>query len=109
MKVTVYRSDSVEKKLCKSAEYDMPYVNTDVNEVYGHPGDIEANILNIHDDIEYQTVLGIGGAFSESAATAKFEVAKIAPNTIPNVSIVTIIPVLFFPITFFSLLFVIRF
>ena len=70
MKVTVYRSDGLEKRLEKSGEFDMPFMDTDVNETYGHPGDIEANLINIHDDIEYQTVLGIGGAFSDSAATA---------------------------------------
>jgi glucosylceramidase len=70
MEVMIYRSDSINKKLNRSEKYTMPYVDTDVNEFYGHPGDIEANIINIHDDIEYQTVLGIGGAFSDSAATA---------------------------------------
>lgn len=70
MKVLVYRSDAFRNNLSKSKECDMPYVDTDVNEVYGHPGDIEGNVLNIHDDIEYQTVLGIGGAFTDSAANA---------------------------------------
>ena len=70
MEVMIYRSDSINKKLNRSEKYTMPYVDTDVNESYGHPGDIEANIINIHDDIEYQTVLGIGGAFSDSAANA---------------------------------------
>ena len=70
MEVMIYRSDSINKKLNRSETYTMPYVDTDVNESYGHPGDIEANIINILDDIEYQTVLGIGGAFSDSAANA---------------------------------------
>lgn len=70
MKATLYRSDGNGKKLEKDGVFEMPYVNTDVNEQYGHPGDIEANLINIHDDVEYQTVLGIGGAFSESAASA---------------------------------------
>ena len=70
MKISVYRSDAIDKKLSKCGEFEMPYVNTDVNEEYGHPGDIEAYVLNVHDDIEYQTVLGIGGAFSDSAACA---------------------------------------
>ena len=70
MQVTIYRSDTNEQKLCRSEKYNMQYIDTDVNEVYGHPDDIEANIINIHDDIEYQTVLGIGGAFSDSAANA---------------------------------------
>ena len=70
MKAILYRSDGNGKKLEKDGVFEMPYVNTDVNEKYGHPGDIEANLINIHDDVEYQTVLGIGGAFSDSAASA---------------------------------------
>ena len=70
MIMKAYRSDSTEKRICMSAECDMPYVDTDVNEIYGAPGDIEGSIINIHDDIEYQTVLGIGCAFSDSAASA---------------------------------------
>lgn len=70
MQVIVYRSDAVKQKLCQSEECDMLFVDTDVCETYAHPEDIEANIINIHDDIEYQTVLGIGGAFSDSAANA---------------------------------------
>jgi len=70
MEITVYHSDEKENRLSLMGSFAMPYVDTDVNEVYGHPGDIEADVLNIHDDIEYQTVLGIGGAFSESAALA---------------------------------------
>ena len=70
MKTKVYRSDSSGKKLYPESEHVMPYVDTDVNETYGAPGDIEGQIINVHDDIEYQTVLGIGGAFSDSAANA---------------------------------------
>ncbi len=70
MKVRVYRSNGLENNLYQSQEYVMQYIDTDVNEEYGHPGDVETKILNVHDDIEYQTVLGIGGAFSDSAATA---------------------------------------
>lgn len=70
MKATIYYSDHNGKKLQKDGAFEMPYVNTDVNEEYGHPKDIEANLINIHDELEYQTVLGIGGAFSDSAASA---------------------------------------
>lgn len=70
MRVTVYRTDESQLRLHNEGTYDMPYVDTDVNEEYGHPGDIEAEVVNIHDDITYQTVLGIGGAFTESAAVA---------------------------------------
>lgn len=80
MKVTVYCSDGLESKLSCFGVFDMPYVDTDVNETYGHPGDVEGNILNIHDDIEYQTVLGIGGAFSDSAASAWKAMPEKAQN-----------------------------
>ena len=70
MKISLYCSDEKENRLSKLGSFTMDYVDTDVNEVYSHPGDIEADVLNIHDDIEYQTVLGIGGAFTESAAVA---------------------------------------
>ena len=70
MKVRVYHSNGLENNFYQSQEYVMQYIDTDVNEEYGHPEDIEANIINIHDDIEYQTVLGIGGALSDSAANA---------------------------------------
>jgi len=70
MKATIYLSNDANKKISLEQNVDMPFIDTDVNTVYGHPGDIEANLINIHDDIEYQTVLGIGGAFTDSAATA---------------------------------------
>ena len=56
MKARVYRSNGLENNLYQSQEYVMPYIDTDVNEEYGHPNDVEANILNIHDDIEYQNL-----------------------------------------------------
>lgn len=70
MKIEIFRSDEKEKRLEKEGVFEMNYVDTDVNEEYGHPGDVEANLVNIHDDVTYQTVLGIGGAFTESAARA---------------------------------------
>lgn len=70
MKITVYHSDEKQYRLSSLGSFEMPEINTDINEIYGHPGDIEADVLNIHDDVEYQTVLGIGGAFTESAALA---------------------------------------
>lgn len=70
MKITVVRTDEKEKRLQNEGSFVMPYINTDVNEEYGHPRDIEAHVINIHDDITYQTVSGIGGAFTESSAAA---------------------------------------
>lgn len=70
MKIKVYRSDNKEKRLQNEGVFQMEYRNTDVNENYDHSTDIEGNVVNVHDDVTYQTVLGIGGAFSESSATA---------------------------------------
>lgn len=35
-----------------------------------HPGDLEANQIRLYPEVEYQTVSGFGGAFSEAAAVA---------------------------------------
>ncbi len=70
MKVTVYRTEGKDKRLYNEGVFEMPYINTDAIEEQGHPGDIEPYLVNIHDDVERQTVGGIGGAFTDSAATA---------------------------------------
>lgn len=69
MKIEIYSSDEKEKRLEKEGAFEMNYVDTDLNEEYGHLGDVEANLINIHDDVINQTVLGVGGAFTESDAT----------------------------------------
>jgi glucosylceramidase len=35
-----------------------------------HPWDVEQCLINIHPDAEYQTIIGFGGAFTETSATA---------------------------------------
>ncbi|MBQ4518283.1 MAG: hypothetical protein II997_06845 [Clostridia bacterium] len=42
MLITAYRSDTDEKRFYKSTEYEMPYINSDVNEEYGHPNNIDS-------------------------------------------------------------------
>lgn len=69
MKIILYVTDQNGKRIEKTFEESMEYVNTDVIEEQGHPGDIESHILNIHSDIEFQTFGGIGGAFSDTSAT----------------------------------------
>ena len=54
----------------------MKIKNTDVVEAQGHPDDLESNIVNIHSDVKYQTVGGIGGAFTDTSAAVW--------NTMPN-------------------------
>ena len=69
MKIALYVTDQSGKRIEKTLEEKMEYVNTDIIEEQGHPGDIESHILNIHSDIEFQTFGGIGGAFSDTSAT----------------------------------------
>ena len=73
MKIALYVTDQSGKRIEKTLEEKMEYVNTDIIEEQGHPGDIESHILNIHSDIEFQTFGGIGGAFSDTSATVWIE------------------------------------
>lgn len=69
MKATVYktcRSDG--SRLKKDGVYELSFRNTDVVETRDKSLDIEQNIINIHPQAEYHTFLGIGGAFTETAA-----------------------------------------
>ena len=70
MKIKIWKTDREGNRLALTHEGEMQYINTDVIDRYDHTGDVEANVVNIHDDIEYQTVGGIGGAISDSAAMA---------------------------------------
>lgn len=68
MKAKIWITNQTDKKLSLTAESEMKYINTDIIEEQGHPGDIESNIVNIHEDIEYQTFGGIGGALTDASA-----------------------------------------
>ncbi len=68
MRVRFYETNQEGKRLEFIEESVMNYVNTDAIEEQGHPNDVEQNIVNIHDDVEYQSYGGIGGAFTESSA-----------------------------------------
>ena len=69
MKATVYVTDQTGKRLEKTIEETMKYVNTDVIEEQGHPGDVEAYLVNIHSDVEFQTFGGMGGSFNDTSAS----------------------------------------
>ncbi|MBQ2941189.1 MAG: glucosylceramidase [Clostridia bacterium] len=69
MKVVFYVTDQNGKRLTKTVEDNMQYKNTDIIEEQGHPGDVESRLINIHSDVELQTYGGMGGAFSDTAAT----------------------------------------
>ena len=68
MDVKLWVTNQTDKQLCLVSESKMRYINTDAIEEQHHPGDIEAHIVNIHDDVEYQTFGGIGGAFTDTSA-----------------------------------------
>lgn len=69
LKAKIWTTDTSGKRLSFDGEQDMVLAEKDIVEEQGHPGDVEANIVNIHDDITYQTVGGIGGAFTHTSAT----------------------------------------
>lgn len=68
MNIKIWQTDQRGRKINLVTDDIMEYVNTDVIEQQGHPGDIESGIVNIHDDICYQTFGGIGGAITDSSA-----------------------------------------
>ena len=69
MKATVYVTDQTGKRLEKTIEKTMQFLNTDVIEEQGHPGDVEAYLVNIHGDVEFQTFGGMGGSFNDTSAS----------------------------------------
>ena len=69
MQIEFYVTNQTGKRLEKVSENEMSLKNTDVLEDQIHAEDIEANLVNIHDEIEYQSFGGIGGAFTDSSAT----------------------------------------
>ena len=69
MKIKIYATAQNKYRLTPLFEDNMEYINTDVIEKQGHPNDIEACLINLHDDIEFQTFGGIGGAITDTSAT----------------------------------------
>lgn len=70
MKISLYITDTSGKRLSFDGSYEMEYNNVDIVESQNHEGDVEADLINIHANVEYQTVGGIGGAFTDSCAGA---------------------------------------
>lgn len=68
MKIKLYVTDSNDKRFAELANSGFEYKNTDAIDIQNHPGDIEADLVNIHPDVEYQTVGGIGAAFTDTSA-----------------------------------------
>ena len=66
--VTVWVTDQEGRRLTPLPPQAMRYVNTDVLESPDHTGDVEGGIVNLHDAVKYQTVGGIGGAFTDASA-----------------------------------------
>lgn len=69
MKISVYRTDGNGNRLSFIGSFAMNKIN-DIVEEQNHPGDTEAEMVNLHPEIEYQSFGGIGGAFTDSAANA---------------------------------------
>ena len=69
MNIKFYVTDQNGKKLELVATEEMQYKNTDAIEEQNHPGDVEAHLVNLHPDVEFQSVGGIGGAFTDTSAT----------------------------------------
>ena len=66
MNIKFYVTDQDGKRLEKTLEAEMQYKNTDAIEEQGHPGDVEPFLVNLHPDVEFQSVGGIGGAFTDT-------------------------------------------
>ena len=70
MNATIYMTDQTGNRLSRLGCYPMEKNVPDIIEAQNHPGDIEANLITIHPDVEYQTYGGMGGAFTDAAAHA---------------------------------------
>lgn len=57
------------ERLAELGTFAMEYNPVDAVEGQDHSGDVEGGLINVHPSVEYQPVVGIGGAFTESAAT----------------------------------------
>lgn len=66
--LTVWVTDQEGRRLAPMQPQPMRYVNTDVLEGQDHAGDVEGCLVNLHDAVEYQSVGGIGGAFTDTSA-----------------------------------------
>lgn len=76
MKATIYKTDGQGNRLTCVGSFAMESGVPDIIEAQNHPGDVEAAVVTLHPDVEYQTFGGIGGAFTDSAATAWLAMPK---------------------------------
>ena len=76
MKITIYQTDQTGNRLSCLGSHQMDNNVPDIIEAQNHPGDIEARIVNLHPDVEYQTYGGMGGAFTDAAAHAWLAMPK---------------------------------
>lgn len=68
MKATLWKSN-LNTHLKNIGDLSFEYKNTDTPEGQKHVGDVEYALINLHPSVEYQTIGGMGGAFSESSAS----------------------------------------
>lgn len=76
MDIILYVTDQSGKRLelCEQSRFDVK--NTDAIDIQNHPGDIEHGVINLHPEVEYQSVGGIGGAFTDASATVWSEMPE---------------------------------
>ncbi len=68
MKAKIWQTQAEGCRLTLTHEYEMEYKNTECIDIPKRPGDIANNVVNIHPDCDYQSIVGIGGALTESSA-----------------------------------------
>lgn len=69
MKVTFWKTDATDRLRCVES-CEMQYKNTDTPTFEGKKDDLESYIVNVHPAVTYQTIGGMGGTFTDAAATA---------------------------------------
>lgn len=75
-KAKIYKSNKEKYKLSLIDEKFLYYKNTDGIPDPSHIDDVENNLINIHPEVTYQNFGGIGGAFSDTAATSWSKLSK---------------------------------
>lgn len=70
MKISIFETDREGARLRANGSFVMEERRTDVIDSLDHRADVEGQLVNLHPEVTYQTVSGIGGAFSDAAARA---------------------------------------
>jgi hypothetical protein len=68
MKAKVYLTDAQKNRLTLQGEFEMKFANTDIQTEVSHKDDVEAFLINIHPEVEFGEVSGIGGSINDTTA-----------------------------------------